>query len=134
MTDTQRPWDRLTTESDPAYEAFAAYLEARWLDLWGRIYREALAIRIFPGFQKGLALLMKRGHHTSVHSAPARWPPTRAPAWRTRLDDARTGPSDAAAPRRNRARATRAARGPRAARRRPFGTCRDMAPPAQTRA
>ena len=28
MTDTQRPWDRLlTTESDPAYEAFAAYLE-----------------------------------------------------------------------------------------------------------
>ena len=43
------------------------------------------------------------------------------------------GPSDAAAPR-NRARATRAARGPRAARRRPFGTCRDMAPPAQTRA
>ena len=48
MTDTQRPWDRLTTESDPAYEAFAAYLEARW-------------------------------------------PPTRAPAWRTRLDDARTG-------------------------------------------
>ena len=34
MTDTQRPWDRLTTESDPAYEACAAYLEARWLDLW----------------------------------------------------------------------------------------------------
>ena len=27
MTDTQRPWDRLTTESDPAFEAFAAYLE-----------------------------------------------------------------------------------------------------------
>ena len=27
MTDTQRPWDRLTTESDPAYEAFAAYLD-----------------------------------------------------------------------------------------------------------
>ena len=27
MTDTQRPWDRRTTESDPAYEAFAAYLE-----------------------------------------------------------------------------------------------------------
>ena len=27
MTDTQRPWDRLTTESDPAYEACAAYLE-----------------------------------------------------------------------------------------------------------
>ena len=27
MTDTQRPWDRLTTESDPAYEAFAAHLE-----------------------------------------------------------------------------------------------------------
>ena len=27
MTDTKRPWDRLTTESDPAYEAFAAYLE-----------------------------------------------------------------------------------------------------------
>ena len=27
MTDTPRRWDRLTTESDPAYEAFAAYLE-----------------------------------------------------------------------------------------------------------
>ena len=27
MTDTQRPWDRLTTESDPAFEAFALYLE-----------------------------------------------------------------------------------------------------------
>ena len=27
MTDTQRPWDRLTTESDPAYEAFAEYLD-----------------------------------------------------------------------------------------------------------
>ena len=27
MTDTQRPWDRLTTESDPAYEACAAYLD-----------------------------------------------------------------------------------------------------------
>ena len=27
MTDIQRPWDRLTTESDPAYEAFAAYLD-----------------------------------------------------------------------------------------------------------
>ena len=27
MTDTQRPWDRLTPESDPAYEAFAAYLD-----------------------------------------------------------------------------------------------------------
>ena len=30
MTDTQRPWDRLTTESDPAYEAFAAYLDRDW--------------------------------------------------------------------------------------------------------
>ena len=27
MTDTQRPWDRLTPDSDPAYEAFAAYLD-----------------------------------------------------------------------------------------------------------
>ena len=27
MTDTQRPWDRLTPESDPAYEACAAYLD-----------------------------------------------------------------------------------------------------------
>ena len=27
MTDTQRPWDRLTTDSDPAYKAFAAYLD-----------------------------------------------------------------------------------------------------------
>ena len=27
MTDTPRRWDRLTTESDPAFEAFAAYLE-----------------------------------------------------------------------------------------------------------
>ena len=27
MTDTPRAWDRLTTESDPAFEAFAAYLE-----------------------------------------------------------------------------------------------------------
>ena len=27
MTDTQRPWDRLTTDSDPAYEACAAYLD-----------------------------------------------------------------------------------------------------------
>ena len=27
MTDTQRPWDRLTTERDPAYEAFAASLD-----------------------------------------------------------------------------------------------------------
>ena len=27
MTDTPRPWDRRTTESDPAYEAFAVYLE-----------------------------------------------------------------------------------------------------------
>ena len=27
MTDTTRAWDRLTTESDPAFEAFAAYLE-----------------------------------------------------------------------------------------------------------
>ena len=27
MTDTPRPWDRRTTESDPAYEAFAAYLD-----------------------------------------------------------------------------------------------------------
>ena len=25
--DTQRPWDRRTPESDPAYEAFAAYLD-----------------------------------------------------------------------------------------------------------
>ena len=27
MTDTPRRWDRLTAESDPAFEAFAAYLE-----------------------------------------------------------------------------------------------------------
>ena len=27
MTDTPRPWDRLTPESDPAYEACAAYLD-----------------------------------------------------------------------------------------------------------
>ena len=27
MTDTQRPWDRRTPDSDPAYEAFAAHLE-----------------------------------------------------------------------------------------------------------
>ena len=27
MTDTQRPWDRLTPDSDPAYEACAAYLD-----------------------------------------------------------------------------------------------------------
>ena len=27
MTDTPRPWDRLTTDSAPAYEAFAAYLD-----------------------------------------------------------------------------------------------------------
>ena len=27
MTDTQRPWDRRTTERDPAYEAFAASLD-----------------------------------------------------------------------------------------------------------
>ena len=27
MTDPQRPWDRLTPESDPAYEACAAYLD-----------------------------------------------------------------------------------------------------------
>ena len=27
MTDPQRRWDRRTTESDPAYEAFAAYLD-----------------------------------------------------------------------------------------------------------
>ena len=27
MTDTQRPWDRLTPDSDPAYDAFAAYLD-----------------------------------------------------------------------------------------------------------
>ena len=26
MTDTPRPWDRLTAESDPAFEAFAANL------------------------------------------------------------------------------------------------------------
>ena len=27
MTDTQRPWDRLTPDSDPAYDAVAAYLD-----------------------------------------------------------------------------------------------------------
>ena len=27
MTDTQRPWDRRTPDSDPAFEAFAAYLD-----------------------------------------------------------------------------------------------------------
>ena len=27
MTDTPRRWDRLTAESDPAFEAFAAYLD-----------------------------------------------------------------------------------------------------------
>ena len=27
MTDTPRPWDRRADESDPAYEAFAAYLD-----------------------------------------------------------------------------------------------------------
>ena len=27
MTDTQRPWDRLTPDSDPAHEASAAYLD-----------------------------------------------------------------------------------------------------------
>ena len=27
MTDTPRPWDRRTAESDPAFEAFAAYLD-----------------------------------------------------------------------------------------------------------
>ena len=27
MTDTPHPWDRRAAESDPAYEAFAAYLE-----------------------------------------------------------------------------------------------------------
>ena len=27
MTDTPRRWDRLTAESDPAFEAFAAYIE-----------------------------------------------------------------------------------------------------------
>ena len=27
MTDTQRPWDRRADESDPAFEAFALYLE-----------------------------------------------------------------------------------------------------------
>ena len=80
MTDTQRPWDRRTPESDPAYDAVAAYLEARWLDLWGRIYREALAIRIFPGFQKGLALLMKR-----ATSRPSIGPGTLAAYARTGL-------------------------------------------------
>ena len=29
MTDTPRRWDRLTAESDPAFEAFAAYLAHR---------------------------------------------------------------------------------------------------------
>ena len=27
MTDTPRRWDRLTAENDPAFEAFAAYLD-----------------------------------------------------------------------------------------------------------
>ena len=43
MTDTQRPWDRRTTDSDPAYEGVLeidpAYVDVtvkRWEDFTGR--------------------------------------------------------------------------------------------------
>ena len=44
MTDTQRPWDRLTPDSDPAYEAFAAYLDTGSL-------RDAYRQRSAPRFR-----------------------------------------------------------------------------------
>ena len=35
MTDTPHPWDRRAAESDPAFEAFAAYLDTGSLrDAW----------------------------------------------------------------------------------------------------
>ena len=48
MTDTQRPWDRLTTESDPAYEAFAAYLDTGSLRDAYRQRRPIVAIASRP--------------------------------------------------------------------------------------
>ena len=46
MTDTKRPWDRLTTESDPAYEAFAAYLETGRARQ--RLRRHTAVLRVTP--------------------------------------------------------------------------------------
>lgn len=34
-------------------------LEGVWLDLWRRVYGDALRVEVFPRFHKGLALLMK---------------------------------------------------------------------------
>ena len=47
MTDTPRRWDRLTAESDPAFEAFAAYLDTGSLR---DAYRQRSGkARAFPG-------------------------------------------------------------------------------------
>ena len=53
MTDTKRPWDRLTTESDPAYEAFAAYLETGRARQ--RLRRHTAVLRVTPPARSGSA-------------------------------------------------------------------------------
>ena len=40
MTDTQRPWDRLTAESDPAYEAFAGKMLKKCAPEYEKVLKE----------------------------------------------------------------------------------------------
>ena len=40
-------------------DANRPHLEGAWIDLWRRLYGDALRVEIYSGFQKGLALMMK---------------------------------------------------------------------------
>ncbi len=53
-------------------DANRRHLEGVWIDLWRRLYGDALRVEIYPGFQKGLALMMKTTD-TPRAAHPALW-------------------------------------------------------------
>lgn len=53
-------WHRLATGALLLVDdANRPHLEGAWIDLWRRLYGDALRVEIYSGFQKGLALMMK---------------------------------------------------------------------------
>ncbi len=53
-------------------DANRTHLEGVWIDLWRRLYGDALRVEFYPGFQKGLALMMKTAD-TPRAANPALW-------------------------------------------------------------
>ena len=53
-------------------DANRRHLEGVWIDLWRRLYGDALRVEVYPGFQKGLAMMMKTTD-TPRAANPALW-------------------------------------------------------------